>query len=262
MTNLNKAVKQKIVLALVGQASKKQAKATLATAKKLHKLFHGAVLTMAKEHMPELSHERMVELIRSGSLVSHASATSGELYVTVPKADSKYNPIEHIQVGLVRVAMGQKASEEWWEVIKAVNEYWPGFDMIKSQRRGGWLSLHWHVGFADVATFPGAKYVFDGVVNKDATPFSQKWNDMIIPLVPQAQKLTALVLRVITEASEYQDMLTSIFEGIRTVKQLEDQFPEALKYLPAEFKTAKPSRVAPVELINRARQMLETGIPD
>lgn len=262
MTNLNKAVKEKLVLAMVGQASKKQAKATISAATKLQKLFHHAALTMAKDHLPELSHERMIELIRSGTLVSHASTVGGELYVTVPKVDDKYSPTEHIQLGSTRVQMGKKDSDDWRKLINAVDEHWSGLNMIKSKTRGGWLSLQWSASFSDIPTFPGAKYVYDGVVNKDATPFSEKWNALILPLVPQASKLTNLVLKVLTEASEYQDMLTGIFEGIRTLKQLEDQFPEALKYLPAELKVSKPSRVAPVELINRARQMLETGIPD
>lgn len=260
--NLNKKVKADLVLALVGQASKKQAKATISAATKLHKLFYSAALTMAKEHLPELSHERMVELIRSGTLVSHASTAGGELYVATPKPEDKWNRVEHTQVGLAQVAMGKKDSDEWRMLINAVHEHWGGLSMIKTERRSGWLSLKWNIGFPDIPAFPGVKYVYDGVENKDASPFSEKWDALILPLVPQANKLTNLVLKVLTEASEYQDMLTGIFEGIRTIKQLEDQFPEALKYLPAEFKAAKPSRVAPVELINRARQMLETGIPD
>ena len=260
--NLNKKVKADLVLALVGQASKKQAKATIAAATKLQKLFHHAALTMAKDHLPELTHERMVELIRSGSLVSQASSAGSELYVTVPKLDDKYHKTEHLQVGGVRHAMGSKDSDDWRRLLNAVNDHWGGLTMVKMERRSGWLSLQWSPSFPDIPAFPGAKYVYDGVENKNATPFSEKWDALILPLAPQALKLTTLVLKVYKEASEYQDLLTGIFEGIRTIKQLEDQFPEAIKYLPAEFKVVKPSRVAPVELINRARQMLETGIPD
>lgn len=64
---------------------------------------------------------------------------------------------------------------------------------------------------------------------------------------------------VFSEAIKYQEKLLDVLNACKTVKQLEDLIPEAVKYLPPAKKPSKA--LMPVELAASLREQLKTGVP-
>ncbi len=78
------------------------------------------------------------------------------------------------------------------------------------------------------------------------------------------QDRLAIAQQVIKSAGEMYEDLTKIMMSIRTLKQLETQFPDAVHYLPDEFLDKKPNvkQLADPKLVQRASALLLTGLPD
>ncbi|QYW06514.1 hypothetical protein uan_102 [Pseudomonas phage UAntarctica] len=272
MTTLNKAVKAKLILAMVAAASKRQAAATNKACNKLEAIYRGAVEKMARAHLPEVKKERWAELLQNHMLVSHKAY--GTPIVYEEKQGGKPGESSNVNFGgrFLKFPHGTPTADRWRSVMRAVKENWGGvfsrlddnFSVTQHSNYTSTLTVHWNKQFADLPGFPGQnQIIFPGVNRSPEVTENQKtWEAIAMPLHLQACAISELVLKVVAEAVEYHEMLTQVFEGIRTIRQLEDQFPEALKFLPEDVYNTKSKELAPVELINRARKMLVEGIPD
>ncbi|MCY1296930.1 hypothetical protein D9M71_714370 [compost metagenome] len=78
-------------------------------------------------------------------------------------------------------------------------------------------------------------------------------------LAKQAAKLHAELKEVFAAAEKFRDQVWTILLSVRTSRQLVDLFPEAAALLPQPVKNEQA--VAPVELVDSVRGMLNKGVP-
>lgn len=90
------------------------------------------------------------------------------------------------------------------------------------------------------------------------------YSNAAYPLSQQVDRLMTSFMDVLKAAGDMHDDLAKILTSVRTLKQLQDQFPEAVEFLPEEFvtKVKNTKQVADPALISRAKEMLLTGIPN
>lgn len=73
-------------------------------------------------------------------------------------------------------------------------------------------------------------------------------------------ELCADINEVIRAALDFRKQALELLRACRTSKQLEELFPEAMRFLPAEAQK-KRQDIAPVELAANVRSMLNKGVP-
>ncbi|WAG77017.1 hypothetical protein LMK08_16710 [Metapseudomonas furukawaii] len=78
-------------------------------------------------------------------------------------------------------------------------------------------------------------------------------------ITKQAAKIKAELKEVFDAAEKFRDQVLSILISVRTSRQLVDLFPEAAALLPQPVKNEQA--VAPVELVDSVRGMLNKGVP-
>ncbi|MBB3017694.1 hypothetical protein FHR70_000734 [Microvirga lupini] len=79
-------------------------------------------------------------------------------------------------------------------------------------------------------------------------------------IAKQASAVKEQLLDILRAAVEFHAKATNVISSCRTSRQLIDIFPEAGKLLPQPAK--KTQALAPVELVESVRSMLNKGVPD
>ncbi|MNN95063.1 hypothetical protein D3C81_2138080 [compost metagenome] len=80
-------------------------------------------------------------------------------------------------------------------------------------------------------------------------------------LCKEGSKVQADLLAIFTAAYEFREKASDILNSCRTSAQLEQLFPEAAKLLPQPVKR-RSNELAPVELVQSVRGLMEKGVPD
>lgn len=75
-----------------------------------------------------------------------------------------------------------------------------------------------------------------------------------------AKAIRADLGKILQAAKDFHGQTMDILVSVRSSRQLTDLFPEAAKLLPEPVK--KTTEVAPIELVNSVRSMLNKGVPD
>lgn len=250
---LKKDVKEKIILQLVVEAVKKHGPAMGRAAESLDKLFRAAVTKQVQAAVPEVPPSRWADLIQAG-VMTRFSSMENIVYLPIPgRADGAY---ASYGVGHVSGGCGEIAASLFWQLrLRMEDQGWSKFlRYVATEKQYGNYIVKWKMSYSDL---PGMSSMFS-IDMRPEQPSA--WSQDAWPLHAQAVALNEKFLRVLHEAKAFYDDLQIIFDGIRTAKQLIDQFPAAAKLLPPP----PPPRqaLAPKDLIERANHILETGIPN
>lgn len=250
---LKKETKEKIMMQLVVKATKKHGPAMGKAAKALDDLFRAAVIKNVQAALPELTPTRWVDLIQAG-VMTRFSSMKPTVYLPVPgRTDGSYSSYG---VGHANVGCDTETADFYWDLKRLMaEEGWAKFvSYVEIEKRYGNFSLKWKMSYSDL---PGLNLCSSMDIREGK---QDAWSGDAWPLHEQAHVLNSKFIRVLEEAKAFYDDLQIIFAGIRTEKQLIDQFPEAAKLLPPP--PPKRQDVAPKDLIERANRILETGIPN
>lgn len=79
------------------------------------------------------------------------------------------------------------------------------------------------------------------------------------PIVRKGLAIKSELLGVFEAASKFRQQVMGVLQGCRSSRQVEDLFPEAAKLLPQPARNEKA--LAPTELIQSVRSMLDKGVP-
>lgn len=268
--NITQEIKQNLITAMLRQASKRQAASTTKAARALDKLWRQLFAKQISLKIPELPPERWAPLIQDGIL---HSMKGGIEVITLRDNDKKVDTVGTL---LGRVGRGyegksstkirDKDADKWHTVRKAVAAEWGGFLNFTDSRNNSYdFQFTWKTSYADLPGIPGLDKIFhpDVQLKKDDEPRGQ-YSYAAYKLSLETDRLMQAYFAVIEAAGELYEDLTAILLPIRTLKQLEDQFPDAVHYLPEEFttKVKNVKQLADPKLIQRASALLLTGIPD
>jgi len=256
---LNKKLKEEIILKLVGKATKKHAQAMSKAAASLNLLWRQAVIKHAQQAIPELPQERWADLIQSQTFKGFGSLSVSTVAPAPLKGQDNRTVTNDIGDAGRRIQWERAATEKYQSIkVTMADNGWSGFFSVCGVMcRDHFLNVGWPLPFHDLPAFSWMSVV--DLTGKSTGP-AAAWSLDTAPLAEQANALTAKFQKVLVEAAEFYDSLQIIMASINTDTQLIDQFPEAAKFLPEQ--APKRNQLAPTELIAKARQMLETGIPN
>lgn len=268
--NITNDIKKDLIHSLLRQAAKRQAATTTKAARALDKLFRQLFAKHIELKIPELPQSRWAPLIQDNIL----NSMKGTVEVITVKHGDKHNATESTAVGKVGrgyeskhgTKVREKDQEKWQQIRRAVEEEWGGFLNFTTKYTGSYdFHYSWKTSHADLPAVPGLSKIFHPEVevsakDKDLVPYSAA----AYKLTLEADRLMQAYMAVITAAGEMYEDLVKILTPIRTLKQLEDQFPDAVHYLPDGFtdKVKNVKQLADPRLVQRASALLLTGIPD
>jgi len=264
--NITQAIKDDLIHSMIRHASKRQASSTTKAAKALNKLWRQLFAKHIQQVIPEVPQERWADLIQEGVF----NSMKGDIQmVTLRESD---NSTLHTPLGRVTISyststkLREADAKKWHAVRKAVSAEWGGFLNFTVLYVGSYdVSYYWKCSHPDLPSVKGLDRVFhpdvlDKFINDPRLPYS----DSAFHLSKDVSRLMNAFMDVIKAGGDMFDDLTTILTSVRTLKQLEDQFPEAVQFLPQEFtkKVRNTKQVADPALVNRAKEMLLTGIPN
>ena len=265
--NITNSIKTELISAMVRHAAKKQAAPTAKAAKKLNELWRQLFTQLIQARIPELPPTRWAGLINDGTM----KAISGTVQVYTAHPTREKDTV-HDEVGsaVIHFDCANKSSRErdvnedkWKQVKSAISHDWGGvLNFMYVNVRNTYVDLHWKAEQADLPSIPGI-----GQILSPGTPIKEddpRWefSKLAYPLAVQSQALCKLYGDVLKAAHSMWEDLETILANVRTLKQLEKQFPEALPFLPDYTPPAARNQLADPKLVSRARQMLVEGIPD
>lgn len=266
--NITQEIKADLIHAMIRHASKRQAASTAKAARALDKLWRQLFAKHIQLVIPEVPQPRWAPLIQEGVF----SSMKGAVYVVTNKVGDKHNTTENTALGQVGIGYSSKQKEReadsrmWQAIRSAVSEEWGGFLNFTNMYCGSYdFNYSWKTNHADLPSTRGLGHIFHPEVEmKDLNDPRLPYSEAAYQLSLQVDRLMAAFLAVLKAAGEMYSDLTDILSTVRTLKQLQDQFPEAVDFLPEEFtkKVRNTKQVADPKLVSRARQMLVEGIPD
>lgn len=266
--NITQAIKDELIHSMVRHASKRQAAATGKAAKSLDKLWRQLFAKHIELKIPEVPQARWAPLIQEGIF----NSMKGEIYVVKPLEGNSHRDTDNVSVGLVKMGYSGNMKEreadakKWQAVRQAVESEWGVFLNFTGKHVGSYdFSYSWKTSHADLPSVRGLSHIFaPGVTVKEANKHQLPYSNAAYPLTQQVDRLMEAYMDVLKAASAMYDDLTTILTSVRTLKQLEEQFPDAVQFLPEEFtkKVRNTKQVADPALVNRAKEMLISGIPN
>jgi len=265
--NITNAIKTELISAMVRHAAKKQAAPTAKAAKKLNELWRQLFTQLIQARIPELPPTRWAGLINDGTM----KAITGTVYVytrhPTREKDTTYDEVgtSAIHFNCAHMSYREKeANEEKWNQVKrAISGDWGAtLNFVYVNVRNTYVDLYWKTEQSDLPSIPGI-----GQILSPDTPVSEddprwEYSKLAYPLAVQSKALCKLYGDVLKSAHGMWEDLETVLANVRTLKQLEKQFPEALPFLPDYTPPAARNQLADPKLVSRARQMLVEGIPD
>jgi hypothetical protein len=266
--NITQEVKGQLIHAMLRHASKRQAASTAKAARALDKLWRQLFAKHIQQKIPEVPQVRWAELIQEGIF----NSMKGSIYVVTNKEGDKFNNTENNSLGIIKFGFGgshkerESEKEKWQEVRSAVAEEWGAFLNFTELYTGSWdYNYSWKTNHADLPSIKGLGHIFHPDVEmKDKKDPRIPYSNAAYQLSLQVDRLMESFKGVLEAAYSMHSDLTQILLPIRTLKQLEAQFPEAVEFLPEQFTTRvkNTKQVADPRLVSRARTLLMTGLPD
>lgn len=268
--NITKEVKQDLIIAMLAQASKRQAAATTKAARTLDKLWRQLFIQQIALKIPEVPQARWAPLIQEGIFNSLKGTAQVVTY-----RDAKRKETVDTSVGQVSMAYAgggcnckerEKDVGKWHIVRQAVESEWGGF-LNFIHKYAGHYDFHysWKTRHADLPSVPGLDKIYHPDVDvKKADEHLLPYSNEAYKLALESERLIKAYFEVLKAAGQMYEDLTTILIPIKTLKHLEAQFPDAVQYLPNEFldKTPKVKQLADPKLVQRASALLLTGLPD
>lgn len=262
---LNKKQKDAMMFALMTQAIKKHKDPIIKASVALKQLWKEQLIISAEKTYPFLKKEHWAPLLRT-----HAanSASCGEVYTldakTKPKERDSYSSNK---VGYNHIRCVTKEEKEGYALVEAViKQNWSGLTFsingpsVPVSQYADSYTFYMPLNFADVirtnlAAIQLSKYETGQLTD----PAEIDWVQRVKPLVERTNDLAAKLKQVSVELFEYYQLLCQVMASIRTLNQLEEQFPEAVKFCPD--KPVKVNQMVATEQLAAARAILSKGIP-
>lgn len=268
--NITNEIKNELMVAMIRQAAKRQAATTTKAARALNKLWRQLFAKQISLKVPEVPQARWAVLIQDGIF----NSLKGGIDLVTVKLNDKHSDTLDTPVGKVGLTYDghhqSKARDrdyaKWGIVRQAVEAEWGGFLDFTDKKTGHYdFSYSWKTSHADLPSIPGLNKIYHpDVTVKKADEHRVPYSEAAYKLVLESDRLMQAYFAVVKAAGDMYDDLVKIFMPIRTLKQLETQFPDAVQFLPAEFtdKVPKVKQLADPRLVQRTSALLLTGLPD
>lgn len=268
--NITKEVKQDLIIAMLAQASKRQAAATTKAARTLDKLWRQLFIQQIKMKIPEVPQPRWAELIQEGIFNSLKGTAEVVTYRNAKRTEMVNTPAGQVSMtyagGGCNCKQREKDKEKWSVVRQAVESEWGGFLNFTTKYTGHYdFHYAWKTRHADLPSVPGLDRIYHPDVEvKKADQHRVPYFNEAYKLALESERLIKAYFEVLKAAGQMYEDLTTILVPIKTLKHLEAQFPDAVHYLPAEFLDKAPNvkQLADPKLVQRASALLLTGLPD
>lgn len=266
--NITNEIKQHLISGMIRKASKRQAASTAKAAKALDKLWRLLFAKHIQQKIPEVPQARWAPLIQEGVF----NSLKGEISVITLRTGDKWKDHDSTPLGKVGKGYGNSTRErtaenaKWDQVRRAVAHEWGAFLNFTVKYTGSYdFHYTWKASHADLPSVKGlSRILHPDAPAKHLPAEDREFSEAAYKLSIEVDRLMAAYMSVLESAYAMYDDLTAILLPIRTLKQLQDQFPDAVEFLPAEFttKVKNTKQLADPALISRARRMLAEGIPD
>lgn len=253
MTVLTKRIKDQLTQNLIAKASQKKSMSARIVAENITKSLHDLIMQTAVAHVPALSAERWKELIEDGvvndrperivfTTVTSETAGLGSCIILIPD-DYPMAQAREVLVNLLT---------EW-------NIFACYVDVLAIDN--GWR-IEWVTTSHVLPHIPNTYRVFP----KEHPLYENTyWNNRGIDIHNSARNAIGTFCKTFYAALEYKADLDTFFNKIRNLKQLREQFPEAVALLPSSVDTSEEVilRVKPTTpFVKSLKKRLMEGIPN
>lgn len=263
--SLNKKQKEAILRGLLVKSIKKHGEPIVAASVAIRDLWRNQYIINAEKAFPFLDKKHWPTLIQAGAANSRSSGVSVRTLdkKTDPKNRDNYTSRN---VGQIHIPCHTTDLKEGFDVIEGVvAQAWTGLMYTTSgiDTKSTWsqtYDMSMRLSFPDVLMakvedVPLSK--FEAGTIED--PELLDWATRAVPLVREAERLSAKIKAILEELFNYYILLRDVLASIRTFGQLEEQFPEALEFCPDKPK--RVNQVVATEQLAAARAILKAGIP-
>lgn len=259
--NLNNETRNDLAVKLATLAMKKHGAGIGRLAASLHKQMTERHIRLLAEVAPELSPKRWEELIQARVVASFGSGEDLHYFTFREDGKKEGRPRLTVTGGEIvnlskvpgRNVEDPKRHELLCDLYSELRNV-PGFptalDLISAYERTRQIAPKVAVITPPQHALPnvlGAR-TLDPDVPSDAR------------LLKDMQAFAARMRKLLAEGFAYLEECLLLLQACRTDKQLADLFPEAAKLLPPPPQPR--ANIVPVELAQRVRKMLETGVPE
>ena len=265
--NITKDVKNKLIEAMLAKASKRQAAATTRAANSLNKLWRELIISEIQKVIPEVPQNRWAPLIQQNVF----TALTGEVSVYVNKeVPDRWHKVKSDTLGArvipYRSSKDREPDREKWALVqRALAANWGGFfNFLKVYKADSYRKFSWVTSYPDLPSIQGLSNIYSADLCEKPDAKIEEYSKKADPLAKHTDRIMDQFMAVMNSTAAMYDDLTAILASIRTLKQLEEQFPDAVAFLPKEVveQVRNTKQVADPELIKRAQRQLVEGIPD
>lgn len=251
--NLSNEMRRELAVKLAVKAMEKHGAALGRLARKLKDTYRVRHLAKVKAVNPNITPETWAELIRAG-LVAGASSAEVQRPDAKPGTwTTQYPPTSSAAPNLVFGTTAPSRQRLFCTLFSELNQN-SGFSAL--------FSLFQRYGFTrDHLVSPACL-----LPAQPDLPGHHHWARLDPDdagdnqLLKDVRAISTRMMKVLSEGFKFCEDSLDLLNACRTVKQLEDLFPEAAKLLPPP--APKRANIVPVEAAQRLRKMLETGVPE
>lgn len=262
---LNKTHKDAIIFALMAKASQKHKEPIVKASRAIKQLWKEQLTLNAENAYPFLKKEHWAALLQTHA--ANSSSGVGEIFtLDVKKKPTDRDNFTGRTLGYTHIRCETKEEKEGYALVVAVIQAnWTGLTFNlngpdPSAHYAESLVVHMSTYFADVLRSPLSHIQvgkFDAGMLTD--PVEIEWILRAKPLAIRTLELSQKLKKITIEMFDYYVLLSKVLAGIRTLAQLQSQFPEAVKYCPERPAPANP--LVATEQLAEARAILAAGIP-
>ncbi len=263
---LNKKHKDAILFALLAEASQKHKDPIIKASRAIKQLWKEQFILSAEIAYPFLDKQHWGELLRTHA--ANSCTGVGEVYTLDVKKTPKEKPsFSGRKLGYTVIRCETKEEREGYSMVEDVIESkWTGlaFDLNGPDPASQYtdtLVVHMPTYFADVLRSPLTHIQIGKLEAGLLTDKAEiEWVTRARPLAIRTQELSLKLKKITIEMFDYYVLLSKVLAGIRTLAQLERQFPEAVQYCPE--RPAPANQLVATEQLAEARAILAKGIPN
>lgn len=263
---LNKKHKDAILFALLAKAAQKHKDPIIKASRAIKQLWKEQFILNAEIAYPFLKKENWAELIQTHA--ANSCMGVGEIYtLDVKKTPKDKDSYTGRTLGYTHIRCETQEEKDGYSLVEDVIEAnWTGlaFSLNGPSPAGRYVEsmvVHLPTYFADVIRSPMSNIQIGKLEAGLLTDKAEiEWVTRARPLAIRTQELSLKLKKITIEMFDYYVLLSKVLAGIRTLAQLESQFPEAVQYCPE--RPAPVNQLVATEQLAEARAILAKGIPN
>lgn len=271
--NLNTKVRAELAYQLVHESCLKKSKQMIKDGDDIRKRLEALLHFNLSAVLPEIKPARYAELIQSKVLQATAklgNAGNFREYYTDKHQQLSFISYELGQRSIITGRHGEKDRQRMQVFCNRLTRSIPGLDKVFYAVSGSWnvevyVKTHFPAipagGMPEVFAEPS---YFAQHVDVLREPEHGHWaymNNAVWPLHERSKMVCQEVVDMLGQSYDMYLEILQALEAVRTVKALQEQFPEACKFLPEGFANPPDKAIADPKVIKDIREKLKKGLP-